>query len=102
MTEQELLRHFKYYNREEEPPTDFDANKRLWWAGEKMLLEKCHEPSFWNKLKFSFQEAEKAKALSGILTDNSISDTKRIIIYFLDLWHGKFFPYDSLDEIDKY
>ncbi len=102
MTEQELLRQFKYYNGENEPPKEFDDNKRLWWGGEKTLLEKCRDSSFWNRLKSSFKEAEKANALSGILIDSSVPEIKRIIIYFLDLWHGRFFPYNSLNEINKY
>lgn len=102
MTKQELLKQFKYYHGEDEPPKDYDNNKRLWWGGEKVLFEKCLEPSFWDRLESSFRGAEEKKALSGVLADASVSETKRIIIYFLDIWHGRYFPYDSLDEINHY
>ena len=102
MTEKELLKHLKYYKGEKEPPKDFDENEVMWWSGEKLLSEKCREPSFWDTLKKTFKDAEKSNSLSGTLANNSIPENKRIIIFFLDIWHGRFFPYDSLDIINLY
>ncbi|MBR1889445.1 MAG: hypothetical protein IJ816_02330 [Alloprevotella sp.] len=102
MNREELLKHFKYFNQEDTPPTKIDATKRIWWEGERELYELCANNFFWLRLTDSFIAAEKRKELSGKLIDKSIPEVQRIIIFFLDIWHGKHFSYDSLDEINNY
>ena len=102
MTEQELLRNLKYYKGEQAPPKHFGNNEMMWWGGEKVLFEKCRTPSFWDTLRQSFLDAERSNSLSGALTDSTIPENKRIIIFFLFILHGRFFPYDSLDLINSY
>ena len=102
MTDKELLKHLKYYKGEQVPPKHYGNNEMMWWSGEKLLFEKCYDPSFWDTLRQSFLDAEKSNSLSGTLANSSIPESRRIIIFFLDIWHGRFFPYDSLDAINKY
>ena len=103
MTQHILIKYFKYYTGEDEPPQNFNKNKRMWWYGEKELYNLCSSnQSYWINLKNAFTDALNQGSLSGILIDKSMEEVKRIIIFFLDIWHSKHFPYDSLDEINNY
>jgi hypothetical protein len=102
MKKEELLKYCRYYKGEETPPANFDNIEKMWWSGEKLLLEKNRDPDFWNRLSSSFDEAYKSNLLSGLLTNKAIPVTNKKIIFFLDLWHGRSFPYDSLDIIFSY
>ena len=104
MTAQKVVKFFKYYKGEAENPfIQKDENAALWWNGERHLLENLkNEPGFWNRMKCSYNEALENGDCSDVLADMSIPKEKRIIVYFLDLWHGKWFPYDSWDTIKEY
>ena len=49
-----------------------------------------------------YEDALSHNSLNGRLLDKSISKKERILLFYLDLWHGKWFPYDNLDEIRNY
>ena len=103
MRENELKELLKYYHGESKVPEDFSPVQSLWWEGEKLLSEKVSRSAgFFNKLREQLRDAIKQKAVSGILADESKSEDERCIILFLDLWHGRYFPYDSLDIINEY
>ena len=101
---EKLLINFKYYKQEKENPyKGTDANAAMWWDGERLLFEKVQaDPEYYNKLNKEFDEALAAGACSGVLADENNAREKRAIIFFLDIWHGKFFPYDSADQIKQY
>ena len=61
----------------------------------------CDE-RFFQRLKDSFEEDLAAGDLEGVYVDSSIPLEKRVIMLYLDLWHGKNFPYDDLDIINQY
>ena len=103
MTLDELIKQCRYYKGEEECPFDRGSIDALWWGGEKMLADNvsCDE-RFFQRLKDSFEEEMAAGDLDGVYVDSSIPLEKREIIFYLDLWHGKNFPYDDLDIIRQY
>lgn len=103
MTRDELIKQCRYYKVEEECPFDRGSIDALWWGGEKMLVDNvsCDE-RFFQRLKDSFEEELAAGDLDGVYVDSSIPLEKRAIIFYLDLWHSKHFPYDDFDVIDQY
>ena len=103
MTRDELIKQCRYYKGEEECTFDRGSIDALWWGGEKMLADNvsCDE-RFFQRLKDSFEEDLAAGDLDGGYVDSSIPLEKRVIIFYLDLWHGKNFPYDDLDIIRQY
>lgn len=103
MTKEELIKQCKYYTGEEECPYEDGSNEALWWNGEKCLLDSvsCDE-NFFYRLVGSYKEALASGDCSGALVDQSFPFEKRVILFYLDLWHGKNFPYDSLDVINQY
>ena len=103
MTKDELMNLCKYYKGEAECPGKANKNYRLWWGGEKLFVDSClDDSSFFARIKDTFDEAYAEGALSGFLIDMSIPKDKRVLIFFLDIWHGKWFPYDSYDVIFDY
>lgn len=103
MNTNDLLANFKYYHLENEKPKDMDDTASLWWDGEKNLLEQSkNDSSFLTRLENNYSKYLDEGALHGILKDTSQPLTKRLIIFYLDLWHGKWFPYDNLDIIHTY
>ena len=103
MTRDELIKQCRYYKGEEECPFDGSSIEALWWSGEKLLSDNvsCDE-RFFKRLKDSFEEELAAGDLEGVYVDSSIPLEKRVIMLYLDLWHGKFFPYDDFDIINQY
>lgn len=103
MTKEELIEQCKYYNGEEECPYEDGSNGALWWNGEKCLLDSisCDE-NFFYRLVDLYKEALASGDCSGALVDQSFPIEKRVILFYLDLWHGKNFPYDGLDVINQY
>lgn len=96
---------FKYYNGEEENPFTDDGNASLWWDGERLFYETITAPggdSFIKRLRDNYDDALARGGLSGPLADESVPRETRLLIFYLDLWHGKWYPYDDLDEILKY
>lgn len=103
MTKEELIEQCKYYNGEKECPYEDGSNEALWRHGEKCLLDSisCDENIFYRLIDL-YKEALASGDCSGALVDQSFPIEKRVILFFLDLWHGKNFPYDSLDVINQY
>lgn len=96
-----------YYNGEEKNPfVGIDENSRLWWDGEKVFYDLAVRDGggeqFINNLEEWFDKSLKEGDLTGRLVDTKIPQKTRLLIFFLDLWHGKWFPYDSFDVIDCY
>ena len=104
MTAKELLNLFKYYKSENTNPfKGKDNNSALWWEGEKAMYESfLLDNGYWQRLVELFDKGLSEGSLSGILTDENKPKGERIIIFFLDLWHGRHFPYDSYDMIFDY
>lgn len=103
MTREELIKQCRYYKGEEECPFERGSINALWWAGERSLSESVSsDESFFQRLKDSLEDAIASGECFGALIDSSIPLDKRIIIFYLDLWHGKHFPYDNLDIINQY
>lgn len=103
MTREELIKQCRYYKGEEECPFDGGSIDSRLWGGEKMLADNvsCDE-RFFQRLKESLEEAIASDECTGVLIDSSIPIDKRAIIFYLDLWHGKNFPYDDRDIISQY
>lgn len=103
MKKSDLLELFKYYKGEKENPNEPGSVSALWWGGEKALFELCaNDTGKFDHIKEDLKQAIKDGYVSGPLNDDSISIDQRTVIYFLDLWHGKWFPYDNLDVIFTY
>lgn len=103
MTRDELIKQCRYYKGEEECPFDRGSIDSRLWGGEKMLADNvsCDE-RFFQRLKDSLEDALTSGDCSGVLIDSSIPLEKRAIIFYLDLWYSKHFPYDNLDIIRQY
>ena len=104
MKTEKLLDLFKYFKNEKVNPfVGRDDNAALWWDGEKLLYENVKkDDAYWNRLMTSFDNAINAGNCGGNLLDNAQSKEKRAILFFLDIWHGRNFPYDSFDVIKEY
>lgn len=103
MKKEDLLALFKFYKGEKSNPyIGKDSMKAKWWEGEKAMITIAIDNRKWQFIANSLKEAIRNNEVSGALIDSSIPIEKRIIIYFLDLWHGKWYPYDSLDDIFDY
>lgn len=102
MTPDKLLTLFKYYHGEDVCPFEERSNDAMWWAGEKMIYDQSAGPGFFSHFKGMLKEMLDKGTCSGRLTDESLSLDQRTIILYLDLWHGKWFPYDEWDVIETY
>ena len=95
---------YKYFKGEQENP--FAAKDQLsakWWDGEKSFHENTQsDPNFSDTVSKMLKDAIKANDVTGILADETVDFNKRILIFYLDIWHSKWFPYDDLDLIFKY
>lgn len=96
------LKLCKYYHGEKECPYA-DRNSQLWWGGEKVFVERCdREKHFFEQVKSEYRNALEKAQVSHMLADTRTEENKRVLVFFLDLWHGKWFPHDSLDAIFDY
>lgn len=104
MTPEKLLTLFKYYHGEDKCPDEYiGTSSRLWWGGEKMIYDETKSsPDFFPYLKNELIDAIEKGHCLGPLLDESISLDQRAIMFYLDLWHGKWFPYDDKDVIFTY
>ena len=103
MTEFEIYPHLKYYRGENEPPSNYSNMQKKWWYGERRFIEEvANDRNFLSRWKDFYQKELRAGHLSGKLVDTGLEDIQRLIIFYLDLWHGKWFPYDSFDLIFDY
>ena len=104
MTTQEILKHFKYYKGEKKNPfIEKDKNSALWWDGEKTFYERvANDSKFYENVVALLEKAIQSNHVSGPLIDDNKPMVEKAILYYLDLWHGKWFPYDSFDKIYDY
>lgn len=104
MKKKDLLELFKFYKEEKENPfVGKDLMKAKWWEGEKnLLLLTENDSDAWRNITETFMEALSNKEVSGPLIDKNISFDQRAVYFYLDLWNGKNYPYDSLDDIFEY
>ena len=98
-----MIKQCRYYKGEEECPFERNSNADLWWGGEKMFVNSAsRDEHFFQRMKDSFEDALASGHCKGVLVDSSIPIEKRVLIFYLDLWHGKNFPYDDFDVINQY
>jgi hypothetical protein len=94
---------FKYYHGEQKNPFEKKKeNAATWWFGEKLFYESISREDgdrFIKRITRDYDDALSHNILKGKLLDRSIPKKDRILLFYLDLWHGKWFPYDNLDEI---
>ena len=103
MTPEKLLTLFKYFHGEEECPFEQRSNESMWWFGEKMIYDQTKTiPDFFDNFRNKLIICISEGGCSGRLVDDSLSLDHRTIIFYLDLWHGKWFPYDDWSVIDTY
>ena len=103
MTDLEIYQLLKYYKGEKDPPSNLNNLQKKWWFGERQFMEEIYNDSnFLTRWKDLYLKALKSGQLSGNLADTGLDETQRLIIFYLDLWHGKWFPYDDFDLIFEY
>ncbi len=103
MIPEELLKLFKYFHGEDDCPYQEKSNNAMWWFGEKMIYDQTLTfPDFLEGFQSRLEEAINEGHCSGQLMDQDIPIEKRTIIFYLDLWHGKWFPYDDWSVIETY
>ena len=97
---------FKYYNGEETNPfTGKDENAELWWDGESQFytaISREDGDMVIRNVTEWYDGALRGGKVFGMLTDLSIPKNVRVLVFWLDLWHGKFYPYEDLDLINNY
>lgn len=97
---------FKYYHGEEQNPfADKDKNAAMWWSGEKLFYDTISREDgdgFVNNIKKSYEKALTYNDTSDIHKDPSLSKKDHILLFYLDMWHGKWFPYDDFNVINQY
>ncbi|WGU68267.1 hypothetical protein QIU18_00275 [Capnocytophaga canimorsus] len=100
---EKIYKSCKYYKREEQNPfIDSDELKARFWEGEKTFCEMCENNHNYysivlNELNLSVKNGE----VTGKLLDTSTSIEDKVILFFMDMWNGKWFPYD-IEAILKY
>lgn len=103
MTPEKLLTLFKYFHGEEECPFEQQSNEGMWWFGEKIIYDQTTDrPNFFENVRNQLIECISEGGCTGRLVDESLSLDHRTIIFYVDLWHGKWFPYDDWSVIDTY
>ena len=96
---------FIYYHGEgQNPYTGKDENAAMWWSGEKLFYEniKREGDKFIESVEKSYENARTDYDISDIHGNPSLSKKEHILLFYLDRWHGKWFPYDDRDVIKKY
>ena len=102
ITKEDIFKAFKYYKGEKDNPFIDEGDSAMWWSGEKLMYEACEHQEFIDDWCEMYKEGLKNNDFSGPLLDKSISIPQKLIILYLDLWHGKWFPYEDLDIIKSY
>lgn len=97
---------FKYYRGEKHNPFEgTDDNAAMWWDGERLFYDSISREdgdSFIETMKEWYEDALTHDDLSDIHRNWSISRKDHVLLFYLDLWHGKWFPYDNRDVITQY
>lgn len=103
MDKKDLLYLFKFYREEEKNPFIVGTLSSKWWEGEKAFLNLITEDKdALARIIEHLKDAIKEGAATAHLIDNTINIEQRALYYYLDLWNGKNYPYDSLDDIFDY
>lgn len=93
----------KYFKDEEQNPFKPEETSSIWWEGERQFVEACtNDPSTYSRTLESYRDAIKNNGVSGVLKDENAPENQRVLIFYLDIWHGVKFPYDDLDIISTY
>ena len=95
---------YKYFKGEPKNPlSENDLLASKWWNGERLFYENAQsKPHFIDIIRKQLKEAIETNNVSSILVDETVDINRRILIFYLDLWHSKWFPYDNFDAIFKY
>ena len=97
---------YKYYGGEKKNPyIGKDDNAQLWWEGEKVFHDTINErggDDYIARLKKTYDRAVSEGGVSDMLVDEKRPYEERLLIFYLDLWHGKWYPYDNWDKIFDY
>lgn len=101
---QDLIGFFKYYKNEDENPFGGkNKNASIWWVCEKQLFNilMCI-PEYWSELEEAYDKSLLNGYCSGVLADLNVQKEKRIILFFLNLWHTKWSHRDTLNIFKDY
>lgn len=97
---------FKYFRGEKENPfVQRDENAAMWWSGEKLFYDSISQEDgdrFIADMTKWYEEAMEKDDLYDIHRNKAMSKKDHVLLFYLDLWHGKWFPYDSWDVINLY
>ncbi len=103
MKKEELLGLFKYYKGEEECPYEKGSKEGMWWEGERMFFVSfVEDEGFLRRMIDRLKDAIKEGRVTHPLDDERMGIEQRANIFYLDLWHGKWFPYDDRDLLFDY
>ncbi len=113
MEKQQDYSLYKYYkgekenpfvNKDKNAPIEKDLNyPALWWDGKRRFHEgTTRNPISVENIGKDLQKAIDEGYADDILTDESIDFKKRTLMFYLDLWGNKWFPYDGFGGIYKY
>ena len=96
---------FKYYHGEKENPYHGkDENSAMWWDGEKLFYDSINweGDGFIENITRWYEEALTHNDTSDIHRDPLLSKKDHILLFYLDMWHGKWFPYEDFNVINQY
>ncbi len=103
---------FKYYHEEKENPYPNEDIRSYFWFGEMMfhnnVLRKSEDDSNYDYLKTLINDAEEWKKEINNANNphhdfaKRCSDKQMIIIFYIFLLFGKWWPYDDLEWIFEY
>ena len=97
---------FKYFRGEEKNPfIGKDENASMWWSGEKLFYDSISRKDgdeFIERITGWYEAALTNNDTPDIHRDKSMSKRNHILLYYLDMWHGKWFPNDDWKAIMGY
>ena len=97
---------FKYYRGEgHNPHINKDDNAAMWWEGEKLFYDNISQEdgdAFIERMKDDYEKSVTISEIIELYKTKSLSKRDQILRFYLDLWHGKWFPYDNWDVINQY
>lgn len=95
---------FKYYRGEDKNPFQ-NTSASMWWDGEKLfydIISRQDGDAFVERIKEGYEDALSYSDTSEIHKNKSLTKKDHILLFYLDLWHRKWFPYDNYDVIEEY
>ena len=97
---------FKYYRGEKENPFEgINENASLWWGGEKLFYDTISREGgneFIENIKKLFEKTVPIDEIIEVYREKSMSKNDQLLLFYLDQWHSKWFPYDDWNVIKKY